>query len=307
MKVGKTDFVFCESPPLFLGISAFLVAKAKGSRMIFNVSDLWPESAEKLGIITNSFLLKNATRLEEFLYRSSALITGQTQGIVSDIRARIPGKQVYWLPNGVDLEYFNPEKYRGSWRYENGYQSNDILVAYAGILGYAQGLEVIIRAASLLKNEGRLKFIILGSGPEKEKLMALNLQEGNTSVAFYDSIGKDRMPDFVKSIDIALAPLRNIVLFEGAIPSKIFENLAMEKPVLLGLRGEAKNLFIDEAQAGLAFEPENPLSLKNALLELLNNPEKMVQFGKNGRNYVQRKFNRNNIARDFITVLKSIP
>ncbi|HAW53054.1 MAG TPA: glycosyltransferase WbuB, partial [Flavobacteriales bacterium] len=101
LKLGKFDFIFCESPPLFLGISSLILCKAKGAKLIFNVSDLWPESAEKLGIINNRTLLNTATKLEEYLYRNSVLVTGQTQGIVKDISRRFPSKNCYWLPNGV--------------------------------------------------------------------------------------------------------------------------------------------------------------------------------------------------------------
>lgn len=139
---GNFDYIFCESPPLFLGISAYLLCKNKGAKLIFNVSDLWPESAEKLGLVTNKFFLHLATILEEFLYKKSVLITGQTQGIVANIQARFPSKEVYWLPNGVDLSYYNPEEVTSNWREENGFSSTDKLFLYAGIIGYAQGLDL---------------------------------------------------------------------------------------------------------------------------------------------------------------------
>ena len=114
----KFDYVFCESPPLFLGITAFILTKFKRVKLIFNVSDLWPESAEKLGIIENKFFLKISTNLEEFLYKKSSFISGQTQGIVSNIKNRFPEKTVYWLPNGVDLSYY---------RFDSTYSKNDFL------------------------------------------------------------------------------------------------------------------------------------------------------------------------------------
>ena len=92
-KLEKYDYILCESPPLFLGISAFIVKTSKGSRMIFNVSDLWPESAEKLGLVTNKFFLRISSNLEKFLYQKSYFITGQTQGIVKNISSRFPQKK----------------------------------------------------------------------------------------------------------------------------------------------------------------------------------------------------------------------
>ena len=116
--------------------------------MIFNVSDLWPESAEKLGLVTNKFFLGLAYRLEAFLYRRAALVTGQTQGIVKDIKNRFPSKNVYWLPNGVDLSFFKPDETDGSdWRSKLGFSDDDFVLLYAGIIGYAQGLDVLLKAS----------------------------------------------------------------------------------------------------------------------------------------------------------------
>jgi glycosyltransferase involved in cell wall biosynthesis len=139
-KLGQFDFLLCESPPLFLGYSASYLARRKKAKLIFNVSDLWPESAEKLGVVTNKQLLKLAYNLEEKLYKRSVLVTGQTQGICRNIRERFSSVNTYWLPNGVDLEYYDPARVSaGSWRKDHGFSDTDIVFAYAGIIGIAQG------------------------------------------------------------------------------------------------------------------------------------------------------------------------
>lgn len=300
------DYIFCESPPLFLGISAYLLCKNKNAKLIFNVSDLWPESAEKLGLVTNKFFLKLATILEEFLYKKSVLITGQTQGIVKNISGRFPNKKVYWLPNGVDLSLFNPETINSEWRRENGFSENDLLLLYAGIIGYAQGLDIILKAAEKTKNNAEIKYLLLGSGPEKERLMELKRKMNLENVIFLDLVSKSEMPKIVKAVDVALVPLKKLDLFLGAIPSKIFENLAMKKTLLLGVDGEARELFINQGKAGLYFEPENEEELVNMINQLNNNRNELIVFGENGRNYVQEFFNRNKIAKEFINELMSL-
>jgi glycosyltransferase involved in cell wall biosynthesis len=107
------------------------------------------------------------------------------------------------------------------------------------------------------------------------------------------------MPQIIKSIDVALVPLKKLPLFEGAIPSKIFENLAMKKPILLGVEGEAFDLFIREGQAGLAFEPENFVDLKDKCVQIANNPKILNLYAENARSYVSKKFNREIIAKNF--------
>ncbi len=315
-KLKKCDYVFCESPPLFLGISAYLICKLKNAKLIFNISDLWPESAEKLGIVKNKSFLNLAKRLEEFLYAHAAIITCQTQGIVKNISSRFPQKKVLWVSNGVNLDNFKtrePIKQRDTLNAvfnENHISQkltdNDFVCLYAGIIGYAQGLEVILKAAQRLKDVKEIKFILLGSGPEKDKLIALSNQLKLDTVFFPEPVVRDRMLQIIAGTDTAIIPLKKLDIFLGAIPSKIFENLAMQKPILLGVEGEAKELFIDRGNCGLAFTPENDLDLSEKILQLYRNPELKHTLGKNGEKYVRNNFSRAQIAENFWKELQKI-
>jgi glycosyltransferase involved in cell wall biosynthesis len=299
-KLGDFDFLMCESPPLFLGYSAMYLARKKNAKLIFNVSDLWPESAEKLGVVTNKFLLKLAYRLEKKLYKKATLVTGQTQGICKNIKERFPQVKTYWLPNGVDLNYYNPNCVSSkNWRLENGFTTTDFILIYAGIIGIAQGLEIILTAAKLLENKKEIKFLLMGSGPEKEKLLLLKRTLNLHNVLFFDAVAKKQMPGILKEMNAAIIPLRKLDLFLGAIPSKIFENLAMEVPILLGVDGEAKELFIDKGKCGLFFKPEDAQSLHDQILQLYNNAALHNLLGKNGRDFVTKHFNRQTIAENF--------
>lgn len=305
-KLGEYDFLVVESPPLFLGYSAMRLSKKLKAKLIFNVSDLWPESAEKLGIVTNKQLLSLAYRLEKKCYERSSLITGQTMGIVSDISTRFPHKKVYWLPNGVDVEFYDPANYQvKDFRSKNGFKENDVLFFYGGILGHAQGLQTVLRAANVVKENSRVQIILQGAGPEREDLVRLKEELNLSNVHFLPPVPKAEMPFILKEVDVALVPLRKLELFLGAIPSKIFEALSMEKALLLGVGGEAKTHFIDRADAGLFFEPENENDLANKMFQLASDPDLIKQKGKNGRNYVKEHFNRNKIATDFIQQLRN--
>lgn len=300
------DYILCESPPLFLGMSAVRLCKKKKAKLIFNVSDLWPESAEKLDIIKNKFFLKSATILEEYLYKKATLITGQTQGIVKNIQSRFPSKDVYWLPNGVDISLYNPDVIDSNWRAENGFDPSDLLLLYAGILGHAQGLEIIIKAAKRTKENSKIKYLLLGSGPEKDKLLKLKADYGLTNITFLDLVPKSKMPFIIKSIDAALVPLKKLDLFLGAIPSKIFENSAMKKPLLLGVDGEARELFINQGKAGLYFEPDNDQDLAEKAKYLFNNKSEIITLGDSGRKFIEKKFNRTEIANNFYQHLTNL-
>ncbi len=305
-KLPKYDFLMVESPPLFLGYSAMRLSKKLKAKLIFNVSDLWPESAEKMGVVNNKQLLNLAYRLEKKCYHRATIVTGQTQGIVDNINARFPSVKTFWLPNGVDVNFYQPDKIdEGDFRKRAGLNPSNIVFFYGGILGHAQGLNVVLEAAKLVEKNEKIKIVLQGAGPEKEELLKLKEDLQLTNVVFMPPVAKSEMPAILKSVNVALVPLRKLDIFQGAIPSKIFEALAMKKPLLLGVDGEARRHFIDSAKAGAFFEPENIEDLANKLAEMADNPEGLIEMGENARSYVSEHFNRDNIAKNFQDVLRS--
>jgi len=305
--LGNYDFLMVESPPLFLGYSAMHLSKKLNAKLIFNVSDLWPESAEKMGVVNNKLMLKMAYKLEAKCYKRATLVTGQTMGIVNNVKQRFPETKVHWLPNGVDLNFYNPDNIRAAdFRSRNDISQEDIVFFYGGILGHAQGLNVVLEAAKLVKDCHNVKIVLQGAGPERESLLALKEQLEIENVLFLPPVQKAEMPSILKEVDVALVPLRKLDIFQGAIPSKIFEALAMKKALLLGVDGEAREHFIDKAGAGVYFEPENIEELAKALRSFSENPAMIDEYGKNARNYIAEHFDRNNIAKDLLVIIDNM-
>lgn len=299
IKLKKQDIIICESPPLFLGLTGWLLSGIKRSKFIFNISDLWPESAEKLGVITNKSLLNLAEKLELFLYRKSFLITGQTQGIIQNIKERTHLDNLHWLPNGISEETLQLNLNKENCRNVFNIPDTAFVLCYAGVIGHAQGLEIILNAATELQQKDII-FIICGDGPELDKLKTLSQSLKLNNITFTGPLSKKDALQLVIASDAAIIPLKKLDLFKGAIPSKIFENCAMSKPILLGVDGEAKQLFIEQAQAGLYFEPENSQSLAAAIKQLYENTSLRNQLGENGKQFVISKFSRKQIAVDFL-------
>jgi glycosyltransferase involved in cell wall biosynthesis len=255
--------------------------------------------------VTNSFLLNLSRKLEEFLYRRSYLITGQTMGIINNITSRFPDKKIFWLKNGaVFSENLVSTLQAEGWRMKMGFRKDDFILIYAGIFGHAQGLEVIIQAAARLNSYPEIRFILLGSGPVEEQLVRsrdeMNLQ---STVTILPSVPRNEFLSILAEADAAIIPLRRLDLFKGAIPSKIFENLLMKKPILLGVEGEAETLFIGEAKAGLSFIPEDASDLAEKILQLSNNRQLAALYGENGFNYIREYFNWDTIAEDLWELL----
>ena len=297
-KVGKQDVVFTESPPLFLGGSGFLISKLLGAKYIFNVSDLWPESAVKLGVLNSQMLIKLSTWLEEFSYAQSDMVSGQTRGIIADIERRgFPKEKLFLLTNGVSTGLFSRKHRSEELRKKIGIE-NEFALVYAGIHGLAQGLEVIIKTAERLKDHPELAFVFIGEGPDKEKLIKMTQEMQLTNVIFLPLQKKKDMPELIASMDATIIPLKKLDLFKGALPSKMFEALASELPIILAVDGEARKL-IEEAEAGIYVEPENVDEMTDAVLKLAQDPELVQKLGANGRRYVEEFYARDKILARF--------
>lgn len=288
------DYLFCESPPLFLGFTAVIICKIKKARLLFNVSDLWPESAIRMNIVRNPLLIKLSFTLERWIYKNAYIISGQTRGIVQDIRNRVSHKPVLWLPNGIDIAAFDNKKTTDSWRGKWVKSEKEIIVLYAGIFGYAQGLDLVFDVADELRSYP-LKFVLVGDGPERKSLVRKKKEGKFLNVEVAEAVEKSVIPSIIASCDVFWVPLKKLDLFKGAVPSKIFEPLIMGKPVLLGVEGEANEFFIQQARAGLAYEPENAADMKKKLLWMAEHPEERKEMGNRGKFFVMEYFNREKI------------
>ena len=298
-RVQPADVIICESPPLFLGITAVMLKRKWKCKLVFNVSDLWPESAEKMGIIKNKFVINRSYKLANWIYKNADLISGQTKGIVAAIREMQPQQKLFWFPNGVDLHKLQN---RGNTAKKDGQFS----LLYAGIIGHAQGLEVILHAAAQLKQQSDIHFTIIGDGPVKTSLLELRDKLQLDNITFVNNQPSEKVMEWLHNCDAYIVPLRKLDLFKGAIPSKLFEPLGIGKPILLGVEGEAKELFIDEAKGGLAFEPENATELSASILQLYNDRNMAATLGTNGQAYVNNFFRREKIAAAFWQQLQSL-
>lgn len=300
--LGKTDVLFVESPPLFDGLAGWVLSVAKRAPMVFNVADLWPQSAVELGMVKHPFLIKVAEGIEEFIYARSARIAAVTRGI-----ERILGERgfhkAFFLPNGVDLTLFKPGDSGTAFRLRHGLGER-FLVVYAGTHGLSQGLEVLVEAGRLMEQKGlQVTFLLVGDGSEKPRLV--ELAQGVSTVRFLDSLPKREIPEVVAAADAYAVTLRDLPLFQGAVPSKLYEAMSAAKPVVLAARGEAPALLA-EADAGLSVPPEDAPAFAEAVERLIRDPEMRARLGANGRRLVEDRYDREKLVDRFETMLKEI-
>ncbi len=303
-RLERPDYLMVESPPLFLGLSGIWLSRLKRTRLIFNVSDLWPETAVHLGVVREgSALHRLSERLEGLCYRRAWTVTGQSREIVSSIERRFPGTRTYHLSNGVDCSGFGAERATTQARAILGASDGGGCVAlYAGLHGIAQGLSQLLDAASVLRNEQGPGMVFIGEGPVKDDLVRGARERRLERVRFLDARPAAELPPLLASADILLVPLGMDI--PGAVPSKLYEAMASGRPVLLVAHGEAATIVRDN-RAGIVVAPGDLDGLVNALRVLRDDPELRAELGANGRRAAELHFDRAEIARRFMLMLES--
>ena len=300
------DLVYASSPPLFVGGAALFLSWARRLPLFFEVRDLWPESAVALGELTHPRAIALATHQEEACYARARLVVVVTQCILDRLLQRgYPHSKLTLIPNGANVEMFTFSP-GGRAHLRQELNLGDKFVAiYAGIHGVAQGLETVIDAARLLKNEPGIHFVLVGDGPRKASLLELadDLQLPNLSLL--PEQPREAIVDYLSAADIALIPLRNLELFKGALPSKMFDAWACERPVLLNVDGEARQVM-QQAGGGVFIPPEDPRALVDALLQLRQQPEACRQMGSSGRQYTMQHYSRQAQANKLAQLLEEV-
>lgn len=304
-KAKPTDVIICTSPPLFLGITGYLASKIKKAKFVFNVADIWPESAVELGILNNKTFIKLAEWLEGWLYKKSWKIATATEGIAEYmINKGKDSSKVFMLPNGVNTEVFKPTEPVQEWLDKLDFHNKKIFT-FAGRIGYAQALDSILKAAKIVENKNpNVRFLIIGDGPEKEKLKELKEQLQLKNLIFHDSVPNHAMPEIYSITDFSIVSLKNIELFKGARPSKIFPSLSSGIPVLYCGVGESAEL-IEKNNCGIIAQPENDLDIADKILHCASlGDEDYQNISKSGREFVMESYSWKHIVDGLLNNLK---
>lgn len=288
LRCERPQLILVESPPLFLSVPAWIAGFIWRVPFVFNVADLWPDSVEEMGFLKDGAVLRFSRRLEAWSYARAGLVNAVTDGI-RDVLIRkkgIPAEKVTFMPNGVDTSLFFPGEPDPSLAVEIGLQGRH-LILYAGTVGLAQGLDVALEAMKrvyLQRQDVILMF--MGDGSDRQRLEARVRDEGIQGIRFLEACPVSEVARMYRLATAGFASLRNLPIFEGARPSKVFPIMASAKPVLYSGAGEGARL-ITVAGAGFVVMPEDPDALAKAILNLLSDPEGADAMGKSGRNYVE--------------------
>jgi glycosyltransferase involved in cell wall biosynthesis len=302
---GPYDVIYATSPPLFVGGAALALSGLRRIPLIFEVRDLWPESAVALNELHNLSFIRWATRLEEACYRRAKRIVVVTQGIRDRLITRGFGDKVLLIPNGANTDLFHYQSEAGKAIRQQLDLDDDFLIIYAGIHGIAQGLETVLNAAHKLRDHAGLHFLFIGDGPRKAELHALKERLALPNVTMLAAQPRETIPAYLSAADVALVPLRRLDIFRGALPSKIFDAWACECPIILSMQGEAQQV-LQQANAGVYVEPESPSALAQVVQEMINHSKLLRRYGRNGRRFVEEHYSRQAQAQRLTRLLESL-
>ncbi len=304
-RARRPDIVIASSPTFFSVLSAFVLALTWRRPFVFEVRDLWPAIFSELGILTNRRILGALEWLELFLYRRAARVITVTEGFRQDlIRRGIQPDKVATITNGVDPEFFAPPADREADRRRKGV-AGKFTVLYLGAHGISHALQRILDVARELEGDPEIQFVFVGSGAEKDGLIDRAARDRLRNVRFVAPVQKAEVPAWYGAADVALVPLRDVPLFTTFIPSKLFEVLACEVPVVASVAGEAAAIA-QRSGGAVVVAPEDVPAIRDALLELRADEAKRRSMGRAGRQFVIGEFDRRVLAHRYAEVLAKV-
>ncbi|HWQ45788.1 MAG TPA: glycosyltransferase family 4 protein [Longilinea sp.] len=287
------DLVWGTSPPIFQGWTAWLLARLKRIKFLFEVRDLWPDFAIAVGVLRSPFLKALSHWLERFLYKHADQIIVNSPGYIDHISQR-GGKLITLIPNGADPEMFQVDDKGISFRKKYSL-SNKFIALYAGAHGMSNDLMIVLEAAKLLELNREILFILIGDGKEKAMLQTRAADMGLSNVLFFPPVAKRDMAEALAAADCCIAILKPIEMYKTTYPNKVFDYMAAGKPVVLAIDGVIRKL-VEEAQAGIFCPPGNPSELSKTILELSNDPKAVQKMGIAGKTYVSEHYHRTSLA-----------
>jgi len=305
--VQRPDVIVATSPQFFCGWAGVLASRIRRVPFVLEIRDLWPESIVTVGAMRRSRLVAILEWLEHRMYAAAERIVAVGDGYRDELIARgVPAEKITVVSNGVDSDVFQPRAADPALRDRWGL-GDAFVCAYVGTVGMASGLDVVLRAARVLKDQGRddIRLLIVGDGAARADLEQACDRDRLDNVIFTGRLDKALMPPLLASIDACLVHLKNRPLFSTVMPSKIFEAAAMAKPIILGVRGYAAAL-VERARCGVCIEPEDDAALVAAVKRLADDRPAAIALGQQGHEFFVRHFNRAVLAQEYLDLLHAV-
>ncbi|HET8886986.1 MAG TPA: glycosyltransferase family 4 protein [Salinimicrobium sp.] len=304
----KYDVVLVTSPPLFVGFSGYLISLFRRMPFVFEIRDLWPESAIDTGVLTNNLIIKLAYWFESFIYKRAKLINVLTPAFYNTLRdkKKVPESKMIMIPNASDfslseslLETFDRDKFRNENELDGKF-----VITYVGAHGVANHLQQILDAGKALEDTNVL-FLLIGQGMEKEKLKKLAIKMDVKNVRFIDSVPKTEVFKYILASEMGASVLKRVDTFKTVYSNKTFDYMSCKKPILMAIDGVSREL-VETAVAGTYVEPQNTKEYDRIVREYLAHPDRLITEGNNGYQYAKTNFDRQVLAQKYLNSIEKI-
>lgn len=302
----RPEVVVGTSPQFFTAVAGYALSLLHRVPFVFELRDIWPDSAVELGAVRDRALLRPVFALQRHLYRKARAVVVVSEGFRSHLQeAGVEPGRIAFVPNGIDPDFLDPSRGdAGSLLRALGWEGR-FVVSYVGTHGMAHALDTVLDAAALLAGEDDVRFLLAGDGSERARLERRAAETGLENVAFLGQRPRDEVVAVYLASDLSVVPLRDLPMFRKVLPSKLFELMGFGVPVICSVPGEAAAL-VDRSGAGVVIPPEDPQALATAILELRAAPERRRAMGELGRAFVLREHLRPALARRMAQVLAGV-
>ncbi len=306
---GPADLVIAVSPPLQLGVTAWLLGRIKRAPFFLHVQDLVPDAAIATGRLSQGGLaVRLARSMERFVYRRSVGIGVICEGFKRNLVSRnnVPAEKIQVLPNSVDLEFIGIESRDNGFRIDNGLGADEFLVMYSGSIALKHGLTTFVDAAVEFAPEEGVVFSLVGEGLCKDELEARARERRIGSLRVLPLQPRESLSAQLGAADVLVITQQKAV-GDVVFPGKLLYYMAAGRPILAAVSADSETgRFVREQQVGLAVEPENPGALARAVRFLKDNPSEAARMGRNGREVAERRFDRKVVLDVFRCHLESL-
>lgn len=308
LKGKKYDVILVTSPPLFVGITAWVLSKVKRVPYLFEIRDLWPESAIDSGVLTNKLIINMAYWFESFIYKRAKKINVLTPAFRNKLieLKGVSVDKIIFIPNAADfdlsdklLNEFDAEAFKKEIGLEGKF-----VITYVGAHGVANHLIQLVEAAELIENQN-IVFQLIGGGMLKEKLILEVKNRNLKNVIFRDPVPKAEVFKYILASDMGASVLKKVDTFKTIYSNKTFDYMACKKPILLCIDGVSREL-VESASCGVYAEPENAIDIAQKAELYSSDVNRCKLEGENGYQYAKENFDRKVLAEKYILELEKL-
>ena len=303
----RYDVIIASSPPFLPHVSGGALSRLRGEPLVLEIRDLWPDYMVQLGMLRNPQARAALFWLEHRVLNAADHVVVVTDSFRDRVIAKgVRPDRVDVIPNGVDVTQYHASDEKAPLSSLER-RPGEFVIGYLGTVGQGQALEYVVRAAAILQKRGSaVRFVIAGDGPALPVVKSEIANLGVNNVVIHPPIPRDQTRAFYNACDACLVPLAPVPIFSETIPSKMFEVMACERPLIASVSGEGARI-IEASKGGIRVEPGEAGDLADAISRVVAmSDDERIAMGKRAREYVSKHYDRLALADRYLEILRMV-